>query len=329
MFISSIQPSSLNTIQKKNNVIAFQSHSRLPESQKLYGSIAARIDSLELDLDMTSDEKMISTQVKNLSVEEAKKLIQTRLSEFSKKLETLIYHDSLLGIPNRRAFDRDKIKNFLRVCAHNEELGYMAFDIDNFGGYNNAYGHQEGDKALKVFAEHVQKVLGKKGTLYRIGGEEFVALLPRLNEEEVGVLAEKIRKRVQNISVKLTKEEYLPGRFTVSIGYSSMQPVDNGTRIRELYSDSRISGNKESAKKFRDAFNNHFVSMEQAADNSLYISKLFKGRNSCTNARELEENNLFSTMLSLGRDFASIMRNTSQTVTEELVSALKRFEDKK
>lgn len=172
-----------------------------------------------------------------------------------------------------------------------------------------------------------QKILGNKGTLYKIGGEEFVALLPNLKEEEVGQLAEKVRKRVQNVTKKNTKEELLPGPFTVSVGYSSMTPLEDGVRVRELYADSKVNGNKESATKFRDLFGEHFVKMEHAADDSLYISKLFKGRNSCTNARELKENKLYLTVLSLGRDFASIMRNSSQSVTEELVGALKKFQE--
>lgn len=323
--------SSLNNqnyyFKKVNNVIPFKANT-VDETKKMYGTIASRVDKIELDLDMTSDKKLLAPSIKGMSLEDARDAIIVRLSEFSSKMQDLVYKDPMLKVPNRKAFDRDKIKSFLKVAAHSEPLGFISFDIDNFGGYNNAFGHHEGDKALKVFAETVEKVLGKKNTLYRIGGEEFVALLPGANLEEVGKIAERARAKIEKVTKQKTKDEYLPGPFTVSSGYSSLESEQVNPHVRELYTELKVNGNKEAKKEFRQIFNDTFVAMQNASDDALYISKLFKGRNSCTNTDELTENKVFEAVLSLGREFASVMRNSSQSVTEELVSKLKTFTEK-
>lgn len=327
--ISSSPISFQMAFKKTDNVIPFQSSPRktTPESALLYASIASRIDTLESDLDMTTDKVLLSKQIRKMTPEEAKTVISTRLADFSRKLKEMVYTDPMLGVPNRRAFDTDKIKKFLSMCAGKENLGYIAFDIDNFGGYNNLYGHQAGDEALKVFVEAVQAALGKSGTLYRIGGEEFAALLPKKELKDVAKVAEKIRKRVQNQSKTKASEGQIPAAFTVSVGYSAMPPLLMGAHVRELYADSRCNGNKESAKTFRDIFGGTFVKMQHDCDDALYISKLFKGRNSVTNVDELETNELFRTVLSLGKNFAGILRKSSQSVTEELVAALKQHHE--
>lgn len=334
--ISSSSVSFYNGFKKPNNVVPFRANQQStrpserpsrPESARLYGPIASRIDTLEGDLDMTTDKALLAKQIRKMNPEAARVLIQERLAGFSRKLKDMIYTDPMLGVPNRRAFDTDKIKKFLAICTGPNNLGYISFDIDNFGGYNNLYGHQSGDEALKVFVEAVQESLGKRNTLYRIGGEEFSALLPNKDLDEVGKIAERIRKKVQNLSKRRTKEGVIPAPFTVSIGYSSLPPILEGKQARELYSDMRCTGNKESGRQFREIFGGTFAKMQHDCDDALYISKLFKGRNSVTNSNELETNDLYKTVLGLGKNFAGIMRSSSQSVTEELVAALKRHHE--
>lgn len=91
----------------------------------------------------------------------------------------------------------------------------MLLDIDYFKRINDNYGHECGDKILTIFAQHVQSIVGDKGLVARMGGEEFVIVLHSLNPEEGVQLAEKIRKAVELHSFSC-KHKLI--NLTVSIG---------------------------------------------------------------------------------------------------------------
>lgn len=70
-------------------------------------------------------------------------------------------------------------------------------DIDYFKSINDNYGHECGDKVLSVFAQHIQKIVGDKGLVARMGGEEFAVAVPSVNPVDGLLMAEKIRKGVE------------------------------------------------------------------------------------------------------------------------------------
>lgn len=91
--------------------------------------------------------------------------------------------------------------------------GVMLFDIDRFKQYNDRFGHQAGDMCLRAFGKMLKETdWGAKATFYRYGGEEFVGFLWGVQEEELGVIAEKIRKRTEEIVLEHEN-------ITTSIGY--------------------------------------------------------------------------------------------------------------
>ncbi|VFS18933.1 putative signal transduction protein [Escherichia coli] len=73
----------------------------------------------------------------------------------------------------------------------------MLLDIDYFKSINDNYGHECGDKVLSVFAQHIQKIVGDKGLVARMGGEEFAVAVPSVNPVDGLLMAEKIRKGVE------------------------------------------------------------------------------------------------------------------------------------
>jgi len=106
----------------------------------------------------------------------------------------MAYHDTLTGLPNRTLFV-DRLKQSL-ANAERERcmLALMFIDLDKFKPVNDLYGHHVGDLLLKAVAERISDCLRKSDSVGRIGGDEFVVLLPAVNTEESALeVAEKIR----------------------------------------------------------------------------------------------------------------------------------------
>jgi diguanylate cyclase (GGDEF)-like protein len=135
------------------------------------------------------------------------KLLDKYQKEKNKKerlLEQLANTDALTGAYNRRKFfeDANKVKGI---------NGLIMLDLDKFKKINDTYGHHMGDKVLKAFADEVRKNIRREDFFARIGGEEFVIIFKNLNEKDTIELANKIRKRIENLTINKIK-------FTVSIG---------------------------------------------------------------------------------------------------------------
>ena len=100
--------------------------------------------------------------------------------ESEKAVKHFAYHDSLTDLPNRLLFN-DRLKQSLIAAKRNSRiLGVMFIDLDGFKGINDTYGHDAGDELLKMVAEKVRLALRQSDTLSRIGGDEFLVLLPEV-----------------------------------------------------------------------------------------------------------------------------------------------------
>ncbi|MBC0446845.1 GGDEF domain-containing protein [Escherichia coli] len=95
------------------------------------------------------------------------------------------------------ARDKRLGKNKSPSLKQTQHLTVMLLDIDYFKSINDNYGHECGDKVLSVFAQHIQKIVGDKGLVARMGGEEFAVAVPSVNPVDGLLMAEKIRKGVE------------------------------------------------------------------------------------------------------------------------------------
>ena len=95
----------------------------------------------------------------------------------------------------------------------------MLFDIDHFKRVNDAFGHQAGDGVLRVVAAQVQKAIRTEDVLARYGGEEFVVLVRGVEHDKVAMLAERIRRGVERLSMPCESKTI---RTSVSIGVASL-----------------------------------------------------------------------------------------------------------
>lgn len=112
------------------------------------------------------------------------------------ELRAIAMIDSLTGVYTRRQmleFGNNELKRFLRT---EHSLSLLMLDIDHFKKINDTYGHSVGDGALKHFAEVCKSSLRTTDIIGRIGGEEFVIIMPDTTEEEGYSVAERIRMRI-------------------------------------------------------------------------------------------------------------------------------------
>ena len=100
------------------------------------------------------------------------------------QLSHLVRHDRLTGLPNRLMFD-DRIQQALALAARTgKQVGLLAMDIDKFKNINDSLGHHAGDQLLQQFAQRLRGQLRESDTMARIGGDEFVVVLPELESAD-------------------------------------------------------------------------------------------------------------------------------------------------
>ncbi len=141
-----------------------------------------------------------------------------KLADQYRELETLSLIDPLTGVYNRRKFDAVMPYAWDAAQRAGQALGILFIDIDFFKPYNDHYGHAAGDACLKVVAERIGNCTRRRTDfVVRYGGEEFVVILPEVNEERLAERAEAIRQAVAEAAVP---HAYSPvaDHVTISIG---------------------------------------------------------------------------------------------------------------
>ncbi|PJW17367.1 bifunctional diguanylate cyclase/phosphodiesterase [Geobacillus sp. WSUCF-018B] len=109
----------------------------------------------------------------------------TRLKQYEEQIKYMANHDDLTGLPNRR-FLREQFSKLLKETKEEERLLAVYFiDLARFKNINDSLGHSVGDEVLKQMAARFRTVLDQKLFLTRVGGDEFVAVAPRVNYQSI------------------------------------------------------------------------------------------------------------------------------------------------
>ncbi|WP_139180285.1 sensor domain-containing diguanylate cyclase [Gracilibacillus ureilyticus] len=165
---------------------------RLSKSLDLSKSLANDLAQLNSDLEAKVEARTNQLQQSN-----------KKLKELNVKLKNMALVDGLTNIPNRRQFD-DYFKEQMELCAKEKApVSILFLDIDYFKKYNDWYGHQKGDECLQQVAQELDKQISSLpgGLVSRYGGEEFVGLIPRLNQEEAERVARDINKQIEQLEI--------------------------------------------------------------------------------------------------------------------------------
>jgi diguanylate cyclase (GGDEF)-like protein len=152
--------------------------------------------------------------------------------EANAALTVLARTDGLTGLPNRRSYDEHFAQAWTQAAGLKMPLSLLIIDADYFKQFNDRFGHRRGDDVLRAIADCLRRTLPAGGLGFRIGGEEFVALLPGLDAAEAGAIAETIRRAVVDLQIGHAPE--FGGIASVSIGVASADP-GSGDALEMLF----------------------------------------------------------------------------------------------
>lgn len=158
------------------------------------------------------------------------------------KLQSL--EDPLMKIGNRRAMEVDLNFTQAEALRHNQHFSVALIDIDYFKRFNDSYGHQAGDEALKAVANALKTAKRSSDRIYRYGGEEILMLMPKTSEEEALLFGERIRQAIESLA--LPNEGSPFGLLTTSVGVAD-SPIDNWSEMVER-ADKALYAAKDSGR---------------------------------------------------------------------------------
>lgn len=143
---------------------------------------------------MTSISDIRSSMKESYRLLDELAVIHERVSEES-------IRDPLTGVFNRRFLEREMQRQFLLAEKGSQNLTFMLLDIDHFGQINKQFGHEMGDRILKVATQAIRNSIRYNDLLFRYGGDEFVIILPDTDFEE----AKQVARRILSNLPKITK----------------------------------------------------------------------------------------------------------------------------
>ena len=170
-----------------------------------------------------------STEISLLRELTTQLAIATKQGLLHKQLSQLALLDSLTRVYNRRSFDRQLKREWGRLKRVPAPLSLIMCDVDCFKIYNDAYGHQQGDRCLQKVAKAISLALKRPGDiLARYGGEEFAVILPHTPQNGASKVGESIRQAVKNLKIP-HHNSLVDSVVTVSLGVATTIPdaIDN------------------------------------------------------------------------------------------------------
>jgi len=147
----------------------------------------------------------------------------TERKRLEKQLERMSQEDVLTGVANRRYFIEHATREVTRGKRFRENQAILMIDIDRFKSINDTYGHKTGDIVLRCVARECRRSVREIDLFGRVGGEEFASVLLNVNHEKAKVLAERLRKKIEELPI-ISKDESL--YCTISIGLVTFNQPD-------------------------------------------------------------------------------------------------------
>ena len=155
-------------------------------------------------------------------------------------LKKLVDYDELTGLPNRRAFQEEIKRQYAEVqrslhplqeaAGQEFDCSILVIDLDGFGDVNKRFGHAAGDVCLREVARRVRELLRPLDLLARMGGDEFMLILPNTNAVEAQPVAERVYAAIHDSVTNEMRQQYKsedpevpPLQISASIGIVSFQ----------------------------------------------------------------------------------------------------------
>jgi len=147
-------------------------------------------------------------------------VVMTKERADSQNLDMAL-HDALTGLSNRRLIVETLTQNLAQAQRSGRALTLLMIDIDFFKRVNDTFGHQSGDRALRGLADCIRGRLRAQDMAGRWGGEEFLVVLPDTDVQGGLMLAEQLRRTVEQARFEATDGRTM--QFTISIGLHTLQ----------------------------------------------------------------------------------------------------------
>ena len=150
-------------------------------------------------------------------VEAGRRIVELneRLLEMKREVEEQARTDALTGILNRGAILAALEQEIARAEREATSVGLGMVDIDHFNQVNDTCGHAAGDDVLREVVRRIETVLRPYDTLGRFGGEEFLLIVPGVDEAELNAVSERVRRVVAASPIRASEQSF---EITVSVG---------------------------------------------------------------------------------------------------------------
>lgn len=201
---------------------------RLSEGQEWHGEVSGRKRNGEkFWLQIALVPKL------NRGIERTKVLMTCIDITDKKRIEELLIRDELTWLYNRRFYNEVIEQQLSQASRSDRYLGMALIDIDHFKKVNDNYGHQYGDKALITVARTLKSLFNRSGDLvFRMGGEEFLAVVSCESPKEFESFLNRVRLAVENSGMENLQGE--KGVVTISIGGYCLSPIELKTKNADV-----------------------------------------------------------------------------------------------
>ncbi len=153
----------------------------------------------------------------------------SEISDINKTLEQITNHDNLTSLYNKMYIESQIQQEFNKAKRYGNIFSVLFFDIDDFKGVNDQYGHLAGDEVLKKIAETMKNHLRQSDIIGRYGGEEFLILLPETNLESASMLAQRLRTTTESMTTQYKDTDI---KVTISLGVVQFRPdIKNASQM--------------------------------------------------------------------------------------------------
>lgn len=150
---------------------------------------------------------------------------QTEAIRKTEEMRRLAFLDYLTQLPNRRFLEMTLQTALTEYQVHQSPFGVMIIDVDGFKHFNDEFGHACGDRVLQEIGKTLTKSLRPSDVLGRWGGDEFVAVVYSVDNQELALIAERSVAVARNTEILADQNERI--RTSVSIGASLIRPGEN------------------------------------------------------------------------------------------------------
>ncbi|WP_162300595.1 GGDEF domain-containing protein [Anaerosacchariphilus polymeriproducens] len=160
-----------------------------------------------------------------------------RVGKEAEQIEKIAYHDVLTNLENRAAYTK-KVNSIPK--EEYAKYGIVMMDLNNLKGFNDVYGHSMGDYYIIICSEIMYDIFDSYGSIYRIGGDEFCALIKDCDMATYNVLGMEVKKKLEKLKVPNTQMQ-----MGISIGYAKFDSdidknlFDTMNRADELMYDNK------------------------------------------------------------------------------------------